>query len=473
MSRTSLAEQMGAMALVDELRHQQMVVKEHLDLPRRRADVAQRIREYYASQNIAVDQAMVDKGVRDYFDRRLTFESPTVGKLAAALASAYTRRDRWLKPVAIAITALSLAGIGGNLALSAYDASLTKKMVAEAGNLTLEREQLRKTVQLHSAEADELAKRVARAELLAAKRMLDSVADTLLKAAALTVGSPPTSITAASRETASKEMSSLRGNLASATALAKAAEVALAEVHLLVSAQERYTMLTATREFAAARTNYPAVADAERAVRQAMSEADEKGAKPAMAAVSALSAMIGNTDRITDLTEQLRSLVASFNALGLTGDEMEQVASVEKAGATAAANLDIKGLQEAATRLSDMRAFAETPLTLNVVDRAGVKSGVERKYNASGGKSWFLIVEATDPSGRIVPIPVSSAETGTRAQARIFGVRVSKEEYEKVRADKKSDGHVDDRLIGQKPRNSLTVRYARGLPTKPDMILEW
>ncbi|HCN47431.1 MAG TPA: hypothetical protein DIT18_18655 [Pseudomonas sp.] len=75
MSKGLLSEQMGAMALVDELRHRRMEIEEHLDLPRREAEVAERIRSYYKSQGIACDDATVTQGVRSFFEQRLVFEA--------------------------------------------------------------------------------------------------------------------------------------------------------------------------------------------------------------------------------------------------------------------------------------------------------------------------------------------------------------------------------------------------------------
>jgi|GEM_PF-2516323 len=75
MSKGLISEQMGAMALVDELRHRQMEVEEHLDLPRREAEVAERIRAYYKSQGIECDDQLVDQGVREFFNQRLVFEA--------------------------------------------------------------------------------------------------------------------------------------------------------------------------------------------------------------------------------------------------------------------------------------------------------------------------------------------------------------------------------------------------------------
>lgn len=70
----SLSEQLGAMAIIDELRHKQMVVDEHLDLPKRRAEVERRIREYYAANRLVVDDKLIAEGVRAYFAQRLEFE---------------------------------------------------------------------------------------------------------------------------------------------------------------------------------------------------------------------------------------------------------------------------------------------------------------------------------------------------------------------------------------------------------------
>lgn len=93
MSNGSLSEQMGAMALVDELRQQQRQVQEHLDLPRRRAEVAERIRGYYQRQGIACDDKLIEQGVREFFARRLVFEAPTLAWPRRLLAGVFLRRS--------------------------------------------------------------------------------------------------------------------------------------------------------------------------------------------------------------------------------------------------------------------------------------------------------------------------------------------------------------------------------------------
>lgn len=114
MSNGSLSEQMGAMALVDELRQQQVQVQEHLDLPRRRAEVAERIRGYYQRQGIACDDKLIEQGVREFFARRLVFEVPTLAWPRRLLAGVFLRRSL-LAWVLVWITLLGGALLAVNL----------------------------------------------------------------------------------------------------------------------------------------------------------------------------------------------------------------------------------------------------------------------------------------------------------------------------------------------------------------------
>jgi hypothetical protein len=94
MSSIPLSEQLGAMAFVDELRHQQRQVQEHLDLPRRRAEIAERIRAYYLSNTIAFDDKLIEQGVRQVFAHRLKFEAPPLNGFDAWLVKTLTHRSK-------------------------------------------------------------------------------------------------------------------------------------------------------------------------------------------------------------------------------------------------------------------------------------------------------------------------------------------------------------------------------------------
>lgn len=110
MARVALTDQLGAIRLIDELRHRQLMVKDHLDLPARRNEVAQRVRDYYLQQNVVVDDEAVEWAVREHFDKRLTFEAPAVVGWQARLALAYVERRKLVLPV-LAGAATVLAGL--------------------------------------------------------------------------------------------------------------------------------------------------------------------------------------------------------------------------------------------------------------------------------------------------------------------------------------------------------------------------
>ncbi|WP_019140131.1 DUF6384 family protein [Noviherbaspirillum massiliense] len=313
MAEVRLREQMGAMALIDEMRHRQMVVQEHLDLPRRREEVARRIREYYRTQNITVDDELVEQGVRTYFDKRLSYEAPHTGKLSAFLSRIYITRASWKKPALAGVAVLALLAGGGYMAQQARE---------------------------NAAVAERAAQSAANAEL----------------------------------------------------------------------------------------------------------------------------------DRIAS---QVRKTEESFRAMGLPQSDMQQVEAMVAQADEALRAHDSARARASLDTLESTLTYAATPLTINVVDRAGAKTGVVRRYGASGGTAWYLIAEATDPAGRVVPIPVTSAESGERKQASQFGVRVSQAVYDSVRADKMDDGHVNDKVLGKKPAKALTVQYSRAYSDQPDLILEW
>jgi hypothetical protein len=97
MSRIPLSEQLTAMAFVDELRHEQKQVQEHLDLPQRRAEIAERIRNYYRNHDIIFDDDLIEQGVRRFFAHRLMFEAPSLNGFNAWLVRTLINRE-WGTP---------------------------------------------------------------------------------------------------------------------------------------------------------------------------------------------------------------------------------------------------------------------------------------------------------------------------------------------------------------------------------------
>ncbi|MGF6590620.1 DUF6384 family protein [Pseudomonas sp. 2835] len=100
MINVPLSEKLGAMAVVDRLRHQQLQVQECLDLPRRRDEIAVGIRDYYQTHGIAFNDALVEQGVREFFSQRLAFAPPKLGGFGKLLTRLLLLRDTLNRPAA-------------------------------------------------------------------------------------------------------------------------------------------------------------------------------------------------------------------------------------------------------------------------------------------------------------------------------------------------------------------------------------
>lgn len=401
----SLKDQMGAMSLIDSLRHRQQQVQDHLDLPKVRAEVARRISEYYQSSGIVVDAETIDSGVREYFSKRLTFEMPEKSRIRKVLEGVYMARGRHAKNLAVSLAATA-AVFGG---ISFYN------NWSDARELAGYQQQVR---------------------------------------------------------TAATHSSNLRKQMESQ-------EKELAEMKARVEAQNRVVFTQMQKQAEATLEEIKAIPDD---VVPAIPTTLEAGRKLNLTSVSNGKRQLGlseNFHRIATLKEMLPVNVAYAEAkVSVEGQDFDKKSQKRMDALLLKADTFINDMkaQEARTTINSIRemvAFSNKALTLRVVDRKGQRSGVERTYNESGGKSWYLIVEAIDGSGSQVPVIATSAETGEHRSADMFGVRVSETRYNEIKADKLADGHVDDSDMGDKPAKSLNFNFKGALGDNPDIILEW
>ncbi|WP_191488570.1 DUF6384 family protein [Pseudomonas sp. FEN] len=410
----SLTEQMGAMALIDEMRFSQAELQKQLNLPKHRQLVAEQIREFYRAKGIAVEDALVEEGVRNFFANRLTYQaSAPVAPLTRLLARAYITRRRWLMPMVgvlgvslwLVLVAQPVAGFFGKAAMQGAQKRADDARELVAGHVGL-REQLEK--QLATLEADALV-----ANQPTARRLFEQAVAVLEKARAVERITLPLQVTEQSRAEDSRLIDSATDSL----------------------------------------------------------KQDSADLKALAAELDALSAQ---ASAIRSWFTQLQDVQDKVRKMGLSKTDAEQFqplfAKVDQAVRDTNATAAEQGLKE----VRQLLAVAATPLTLEVVSRTGEKSMVERNFDPTGGKSWYLLAEALDASGNVVPLPITSVETGERRYASVFGVRVNQATYQAAKNDKLLDGLVDDRLMGKKAANSLSFAFVKGpVKTKPDYILEW
>ncbi|NVE00781.1 DUF6384 family protein [Massilia sp. BJB1822] len=125
MTSLGLSQQLEVIGLIDEIRHRKMLEEDLLDLPAQRRVVAQRIREYYQTQNVKVDDALIEQGVRAYFERRLEFSVVQRSRLSDVMCRAYVAVSRGMGWTRVLLLLLALfASLA--VAVSLWKAALQK-----------------------------------------------------------------------------------------------------------------------------------------------------------------------------------------------------------------------------------------------------------------------------------------------------------------------------------------------------------
>ncbi|MGE8435274.1 MAG: DUF6384 family protein [Pseudomonas palmensis] len=478
MSSVPLSEQLGAMAVVDQLRHQQMQVQEHLNLPQRRAEVAERIRTYYQAQGIAYDDALIEQGVRAFFARRLAFEAPeqtALQRLTTRLLLNRRKLMRILQLIVVALLAVQCTRV-------VNDTAKTSKVQDNVRTAEYRSSDLSADLAQHQSRLDGLQQAVAQQPEPAATRLLGPLAERLTQVQTLLTHRPwPQLIDSDNRDSVQLDLDTYERNTQSARAQLRQADKGLNDVQAIIDARSRLQAVLHNPAFTAGAKRFGVMAQQARVADQAIGNADTQGIEVVDREVGELENQLDRIQQVQPLIRRLDEIEQQLPALRLPPNDLRvvraQAAQVDKA-------IDALQARQASDHLSTLDSllvFARQALELRVVDRYGVKSGVERCYdqalcNQGGdslqGKSWYLVVEAVDAAGNPISVPVTSSETGESRWASYFGVRVSQAEYLKVKEDKLSDGHIDDLAMGSKPANMLSLKFNQRV-AKPDMILDW
>jgi hypothetical protein len=141
-------------------------------------------------------------------------------------------------------------------------------------------------------------------------------------------------------------------------------------------------------------------------------------------------------------------------------------------GKAFAAEGDREGALEMVTRLTELRDQLRREYTLQIVNRSGVESGFwtipEVNTQAT---NYYIVVEAIDPEGNVLELPIENEENGEIETVDIWGVRVPEVVYDSVAADKRDDGILEADVIGRKDYGFLDVEYM--VPVLGGAVTRW
>ena len=133
---------------------------------------------------------------------------------------------------------------------------------------------------------------------------------------------------------------------------------------------------------------------------------------------------------------------------------------LSNAGKTALRDQDMDAAREAVVSLQDLGTRLEQEYSLRIVNRPGERSGVWRVPDVnSRARNYYIVVEAIDPAGRVLTVPISNEETGKTERVTQWGLRVDEQTFQQVARDKQDNGIIERDRVGYKRRGYLVPDY--------------
>ncbi len=200
------------------------------------------------------------------------------------------------------------------------------------------------------------------------------------------------------------------------------------------------------------------------------------GAGVAVLAVAAISfQLFVRGPALREATEVPAALTASFAMLDANTDDpaaLDPARAQLSTGQAAVAQGDYDAVRAAIAEIEALNARVQAQYELRVVSRPGEQSGVWREPEVNAqARNFYLIVEAVAPNGEPLRLPVTSEEDGRTRAVRAWGLRVDEQTYERVAADKRDDGIIQNNVVGRKRSGVLEPEYT--VQTTGAAITEW
>ncbi|MFY9655114.1 MAG: DUF6384 family protein [Methylocystis sp.] len=141
-------------------------------------------------------------------------------------------------------------------------------------------------------------------------------------------------------------------------------------------------------------------------------------------------------------------------------------------GKAALARGDLVGARKDVSDMDALLNELRAVYVLRIINRRGEASGVWRRPpNNPQGRNDYLIVEAVTPEGTVLQRKILNEETNELTKVDKWGVRVSRETYERVAAEKRQTGIIESNIVAKKERGHLDLDYV--IPVVGGTITKW
>lgn len=175
-----------------------------------------------------------------------------------------------------------------------------------------------------------------------------------------------------------------------------------------------------------------------------------------------------------ELTETLPKSLAAAHA-AVVAEARVDMAKTEadgmlRDGQTALTANDPAGARTAIASLDALRAKLVQTYQLRIV--ADGTTGFFRIPNVNeSARNYYIVVEPIGADGRTLTLPVTNEEDGRTYNVTAWGQRVPQTTFDAVANDKRDNGIIENRTMGQKQRGELDPRYT--MSVLPGAVTAW
>jgi len=174
----------------------------------------------------------------------------------------------------------------------------------------------------------------------------------------------------------------------------------------------------------------------------------------------------------SSLPDDLTAVHARVIAIAKSDHALDTAKSLLNSGRFALQDEDTSAARAALRGLEEMQITLGQEYRLRIVNRPGEMSGVWRVPDVNtGARNYYIVVEAIDPAGRVLEVPITSEETGKTERVTQWGLRVDEKTFESVGRDKQDNGIIERDKFGYKSRGFLVPKYE--MRTSGGAITEW
>lgn len=149
-----------------------------------------------------------------------------------------------------------------------------------------------------------------------------------------------------------------------------------------------------------------------------------------------------------------RSVLDQLNILKKDPAAEKAVDDITKEFHAIEASGNVQAIRDCQARMNNLLTQLREQYRLEIV--GGSPSLISRRWNKGGeGLAYYAIVEAKNGSGQVLSRAVKNAETGQTSTVTRWAEQIPKEVFDRLAADKRADGILNETLFAEKPRGTL------------------